>query len=79
MKNRKKKLRNITVDGKEYKWIASNASHYFYDCDDQPARKLTVYDGKNILFEREYEIRDILPRIVEEAIRIHFRDNESNE
>jgi len=75
MKNRKKKLRNITVDGKEYKWIASNSSGHFYDCDDQPARKLTVYDGKNILLEREYNIRDILPRIVEEAIRGHLEDN----
>ena len=60
MKNRIKKLRNITVDGQEYKYLVEG-SH--------KERSVHIWKNKVSFFVSEFRLTDITPSFIEELIR----------
>jgi len=75
MKNRKKKIRNINVDGQHFKWLfESHYNDYHHYADDHEYSKhcgtLKIWKGKDIILTEEYEMGEpISPAYVSDAIR----------
>lgn len=69
MNNRNKKLRNITVNNKTYKWLVGNPN-----CDGDGGCIFKVWnDEKNLIYSKLIHGMTITPKLVSRLISMHLQ------
>ena len=66
MKNRIKKLRKITVDGQEYKYLIEGS---------RKERTISIWKNKVSFLVRDFRLTEITPSFIEELIREKNKTN----
>jgi hypothetical protein len=62
-KNRRKRLRKISVGNIQYLWLVSD-----FNCDGDDGSNFKIYENKTIIYSEIIHCRKITPEVVRETI-----------